>query len=918
MITLKKQPFFLLFLFCISFFGVQAQQNPFFGRTGKQVKRTTQSKPVFNARVTGTDSIGFGGEPGVVWERMIKEVFPESITDYTYNLIRLADGSFAISGTIETDSVANLDGFIIKANADGQVLWKKRLGTRNEDFYPSICATTDGGLVATGPFSVDSSNGVPFIKLSSNGEIEWQTIINSSMISSWGIDIALSGDGGYIIAGDKNILINDTCNTSFGNRDSLFNVVIKLDHSGGIVWNRKYFMGINYATIDIDSRVIKLPDGYVIMKNFEEVTGTCVVESKLLDLVLFKIDTNGNLIWLKRYGGSKDDYGYDIQQLPNSNFLVLGLTNSADGDLQGINTDTVTSVAWKIILNDTGKIIDNKVYDLSHDMPDFFYRGHVKSDSSYILIGISEMTDSSSNDWYTSHLLSLDKNGVEQWHAVYPDKAIVTIDSINKNEWMFGALVNVEHCSFGKLGQTSNITGSVYYDFNKNNIKDANEPYANKFLIKSEKTGYSRSSVSTNGWFRNDVDTGIYKTTVKLNNDYYIAAPAERQTTFTTLFQNDTVHFALQPVAGKRDVSISLIPVTPARPGFNAKYKLTFRNNGTDTIPNGGVLLIKDPSVTLVSSVPAAGLVTGDSLLWMYAGFKPFDSYSIDVEVKLAAPPTLNNGDTLHYKALINSTTGSAAAVDLTPLDDTAHLNQFVVGSYDPNDKQENVAGKIPLAKIVNGEDIQYVIRFQNTGTDTAFTVRITDTLDAKLNWNSLQMIAASHNYKMTIIDGNKITWIFDRINLPDSNVNEPLSHGYIAFRIKAKNNLTSGEYFQNKASIYFDYNLPVVTNKTTTVVSTAIITNVRDLVNKDMQLVAMPNPSSGELYMKLSGKLTGKFEYSIIDLYGRVLQTKSIERNSVQDTQLIPLHLNNLSAGVYYIVLRQKENVWQQMIILQ
>jgi uncharacterized repeat protein (TIGR01451 family) len=286
--------------------------------------------------------------------------------------------------------------------------------------------------------------------------------------------------------------------------------------------------------------------------------------------------------------------------------------------------------------------------------------------------------------------------------------------------------------------------------------------------------------------------------------------------------------------------------------------------------------------------------------------------------LKLAAPPTLNNGDTLRYKALITSVSGGAAGVDLTPMDDTSFVAQLVTGAYDPNDKQENVAGKIPLAKITSGEDIQYVIRFQNTGTDTAFTVRITDTLDTKLNWNSLQMTGASHAYKMKVDDGNKITWIFDNILLPDSNVNEPLSHGYIAFRIKAKTTLAAGDYFQNKASIYFDYNLPIVTNNAITVVSSAIVTSVRNVSNDEMKIVALPNPSNGNLYMKISGKLIGKFEYSIIDLYGRVLQTQTIERNAGQDTQLVPLQLKTIGAGVYYIVLRQKEKLWQQKIIVQ
>lgn len=916
MITLKKQPLLLLFLFYFSFPSLQAQQHPFFNRNGKPVKTRTQSKPVFNARVTGTDSIGFGGEPGVVWERMIKEVFPEFSEVYLRDIIRLADGSFAISGIIE-DSVSRSFPFVVKIDDLGKVIWKNWLTNYNNyGQNPDMFATKDSGLILGGVLSPDLGQGFLVSKLDKDGKELWQTldkdIRNTPMMSC---SIILGVDGGYVITGRSSGGINDSCTAQ---RDTFNIALIKIDSIGKVEWRKKQFIGFSPSGELDDISVIAMNDGYIVGTTHIKDSSQCLDNmDNSLDFVLEKLDVNGNIIWKKQYGGKRYEYMSGIIKLSEKEVLIFGETNSIDGDLLNINKDSTLSSGWLLSVNDTGKIVLNQVYNLSGKHNNSFYSGFKSKDSTCILAGAEVIIDTLNGIYgYSGYLMNIEKDGDVLWKAVYPGKAIFGILPSIKEEILYIAFADND--LFGKLGQISNITGSVYYDFNKNNIKDTNEPYANKFLVTSEKTGYSRSSVSTNGWFRNDVDTGIYKTTVKLNNDYYVAVPAEKQTTFTTLFQSDTVHFALQPVAGKRDLSISLIPVTPARPGFNAKYKLTFRNNGTDTVPNGGILLIKDSKTTLVSSVPAAGLVTGDSLLWMYAGLKPFDSYSIDVEVKLATPPTLNNGDTLRYKAFINSTTGSAAAVDLTPLDDTVHLDQVVVGSYDPNDKQENVAGKIPLAKIVSGEDIQYVVRFQNTGTDTAFTVRITDTLDAKLNWNSLQMNSASHPYKMTVVDGNKISWTFPNIDLPDSNVNEPLSHGYIAFRIKAKSNLTAGEYFQNKASIYFDYNLPVVTNKTTTVVSSAIITSVRNLSNDEMKLVTLPNPSNGNFYMKLSGKLTGKFEYTVVDLHGRIFQTQTLERTSSQDTQFIPLNLNRLSAGVYYIVLKQKDKVWQQQIILQ
>lgn len=923
--TLKNGRSVSLLLIFSLIFSVASAQHPFFGKQRGGTKPTNSSRPAFGGRVTSPDSSGFGGPLGIVWERLVKDAFPESQEDGIYHVAKLSDGTFALSGSlIVKGTQSDIDGFVMKVTSEGQVIWKKRLGVRREDFFPAICATPDGGLVATGPFSIDSSAGMPVVKFNSSGDIEWQTKVNN--ISSWGVDIILSGEGGYIIVGDlrTSIVDSDSCITSVMDRRSVSSVIVNLDSTGQVLWQKSYPIGLAHSlTGDWYKKVVKLPDGYVVMNNTNVIGGlldTCQFLLLPADLMLMKIDRQGNLIWSKKYGGSRDDFGSDIELLPGSRLLILGYTASRNGDLQGINSIVSNEVAWKLIVNDTGQILNNEVYDLLPGKNSFFYTAVINKDSSCFVTGNAEMVDSANNFFdYNGYLCYFNNSETLQWSTVFPGRGLAAIQSINEKELLYGGLINAfQDGMFGRIGASSNITGSVYYDLNKNNFKDPNEPYANKFLVTSAKPGYSRSSVAQNGWFRNDVDTGTYKTTVTLNNNYYVSVPGEKQTTFTSLFQKDTVHFALQPVAGKRDLSINLIPLTPARPGFNAKYKLTFRNNGTDTIANGAVLLIKDSKTTLVSSLPAAGLVTGDSILWAYAGLKPFDSYSIDIEVKLAAPPTLNNGDTLRYKAIISSTNGGAPAIDLTPMDDTSFVAQVVTGAYDPNDKQENVAGKIPLAKITSGEDIQYVIRFQNTGTDTAFTVRITDTLDTKLNWNSLQMTAASHPYKMKVYNGNKITWIFDNILLPDSNVNEPLSHGYITFRIKAKTNLSAGDYFQNKASIYFDYNLPIVTNTAITVVSNAIVTSVRDADNSDMQIMALPNPTTGNFYLKLSGERIGKFEYSVIDLFGRVLQTGKMERNSRRDTQYIPINLNKAGAGVFYIVVRQKDKVWQQKLIVQ
>jgi uncharacterized repeat protein (TIGR01451 family) len=134
----------------------------------------------------------------------------------------------------------------------------------------------------------------------------------------------------------------------------------------------------------------------------------------------------------------------------------------------------------------------------------------------------------------------------------------------------------------------------------------------------------------------------------------------------------------------------------------------------------------------------------------------------------------------------------------------------LIGGAFDPNDKQGTPL--LTPEQLSNGKNIDYTIRYQNTGTDTAFNVIIADTMSNMLQWNTLQLMETSHLTKTTV-KGNIIYFEMPNILLPDSNVNEPKSHGFIRFRIKPKNTVAIGDNIPNKAAIYFDYNEPVITN---------------------------------------------------------------------------------------------------------
>ncbi|MBK6274261.1 MAG: hypothetical protein IPF58_05920 [Saprospirales bacterium] len=165
--------------------------------------------------------------------------------------------------------------------------------------------------------------------------------------------------------------------------------------------------------------------------------------------------------------------------------------------------------------------------------------------------------------------------------------------------------------------------------------------------------------------------------------------------------------------------------------------------------------------------------------------------------------PAVNAGDVLNVQV---ATTLDNGVRDEYIKDNFKNIKQTVVGSIDPNDKT-CLEGKIATPDII-GDFVNYLIRFENTGTANAENVVVTDFIDlAKFDISSLELTSTSHSCKTVISNGNKVQFVFDNINLPFT---DPNKYGYVAFKIKTKPNLVIGDSLKNTADIYFDYNLPI------------------------------------------------------------------------------------------------------------
>ncbi len=214
-------------------------------------------------------------------------------------------------------------------------------------------------------------------------------------------------------------------------------------------------------------------------------------------------------------------------------------------------------------------------------------------------------------------------------------------------------------------------------------------------------------------------------------------------------------------------------------------------------------------------------------------------------------------------------------------------------GAYDPNDKQGFPLGYGPDHRIRPGQALEYLIRFQNTGTDTAFTVQIRDTLSPWLDPATLRPGASSHPYTWSLSGPGVLAFRFDNIMLPDSNVNLIGSQGFVSFKIDQRPDVPLETQILNSADIYFDFNEPVMTNQTLHTVGIDYITSIQDVENAVPAIGIQPNPA---LYETLLHLPAGVERLKLLDVLGRPLRNIQVQAAQYR------LERENLPSGVYWL----------------
>jgi uncharacterized repeat protein (TIGR01451 family) len=279
-----------------------------------------------------------------------------------------------------------------------------------------------------------------------------------------------------------------------------------------------------------------------------------------------------------------------------------------------------------------------------------------------------------------------------------------------------------------------------------------------------------------------------------------------------------------------------------------------------------------------LSATKTADQISDGLVKWNFTNQLPFEKREITVTLKVNRPtdtPAVNAGDKLYLSASI--------------LDNIFTLENTVVGSYDPNDKTCLQGDRVKPDMV--GEYVDYLIRFENTGNYAAENVVVKDIIDTKtFDISTLKITDASHEV-YTRIEGNKVEFIFENIQLPFDDAN---NDGYIAFKIKTLPTLVLGDSLKNLADIYFDYNFPIRTNEAQTTVALPVFT--KDITT---EVNIYPNPVNDILYFGSNENWT---KAEIFDITGRIIRSITLDGQSID--------VSGLESGTYFIRLKDGEEV--------
>ena len=379
-------------------------------------------------------SFGFA-QVAIVWEK----TYGGTQNDNGSDIIKTPSGGLMFSGSTSSsdgDVSANnggLDYWVAGLFNNQQIAWEKNLGGSGIDIGRSALFNANGHLIVAG--SSNSINGdvggnfggndlwIADLEFVANTPIlDSERTIGGSMAEAFG-DMLATSDGGYLIIGGTNSNDVDVS----GNNGDYDNWVVKLNATLGIEW-QKCIGGSQY---EIAYSVTESHDGGYLISGIPNSMDSGIVNHGDMDGLITKLDSTGNIVWVKNYGGSDFDSFADLLGTSDGGYVLVGSSKSSDGDVSENKGDRDL---WIVKINDSGDILWEHSYGGS--LFDIGLSVIETIDGGYAIAGYTASTDGDVTNAHGDRdawIVKINREGLLRWQKTFGGTGIDQAKDILQN-----------------------------------------------------------------------------------------------------------------------------------------------------------------------------------------------------------------------------------------------------------------------------------------------------------------------------------------------------------------------------------------------------------------------------------------------------------------------------------------------------
>ncbi len=305
--------------------------------------------------------------------------------EYGHSVQQTSDGGYIVAGDTKSFGAGQNDIYLIRTDSLGDILWTRTYRGSDPDRAYSVQKTRDAGFVISGE-TISSGTGVYdvyLVRVDSLGDTLWTATYGGDE-SDAGYSVLQTLDGGYIIAGETG---------SFGvfGRDVY---LVKTDSLGNLVWATT--CGED-SSDDVGRCIVQSSDkGYAVVGGTHSVSGSA-------DVYLIKMDTLGNVLWTRSYGGTEEDFGFSVLQTADGGYTIAGYTFSSGAGWHDVYLIRVDSLGDSLWARTYGGVSSDVAYSAAST-----------SDGGYIIAGAKQ-----SPGWFDVYLVRTDSVGDTLWTRTY-------------------------------------------------------------------------------------------------------------------------------------------------------------------------------------------------------------------------------------------------------------------------------------------------------------------------------------------------------------------------------------------------------------------------------------------------------------------------------------------------------------------